>query len=541
MSGFKIRVGALLLAIIGVQGCGGGGGDSSGSTNGGSGVTAPTWTAGQFSNEADFKNFCAAPRTGIDPFTSAAYPDKPGTAMHEKMWLRSWNNRTYLWYREVADVDPQSYSVLDYFAALKTNALTDSGVKKDKFHFYEDTASYKQQTQSGVSYDYGINWTVGSSKPPRQFDVAFLDPVSPAVTAGVLRGYRLLQVDGVDFVNENTEAGVAVLSAALFPTVNGQTHTFKFRDTAGVEKTISMTSASVTTVPVMNVQVLNSGGKKVGYLQFNTHIANAQPQLINAVQQFKDNAVNELVVDLRYNGGGLLALASQFAYMVSGPNIIQNRYFEKMMFNDKYPTTDPVTGSSLSPTAFYSRGIDYSAGVFTNQDLPSLNLSRVIVLTTDDTCSASEAFINGLRGVDMEIIQIGGKTCGKPYGFYPTDNCGNTYFTIQFKGVNAKGFGDYADGLVPKSTPVFAADVKGCVVSDDLTKPLGNAEEGMLKTALYYANNNSCPVALQSDSEVVSEKVTTNAVQLENGLAVEDPREREKLLDNKIYQPIKSE
>ena len=202
------------------------------------------------------------------------------------------------------------------------------------------------------------------------------------------------------------------------------------------------------------------------------------------MQQFKDNAVNELVVDLRYNGGGLLALASQFAYMVSGPNIIQNRYFEKMMFNDKYPNTDPVTGSSLSPTAFYSRGIDYSAGVFTNQDLPSLNLSRVIVLTTDDTCSASEAFINGLRGVDMEIIQIGGKTCGKPYGFYPTDNCGNTYFTIQFKGVNAKGFGDYADGLVPKSTPVFAADVKGCVVSDDLTKALGNVEEGMLKNCI---------------------------------------------------------
>lgn len=542
MSGLRFQLGALMLAIVGVQGCGGGGGGDTSTPTGGNGVvTAPTWTAGMFGAEADYKNYCAAPRSGIDPFTSAAYPDQAGTAMHEKMWLRSWNNRTYLWYREVTDLDPQSYSVVNYFATLKTNAVTDSGAAKDNFHFYQDTASYKQQTQSGVSYDYGINWKVGSTTPPRQFEVAYLDPVSPAVTAGLLRGYRLIQVDGVDFVNDNTAAGVAVFTAALFPSVSGRAHTFKFRDNSGAEKTVSMTSASVTTVPVMNVQVLNSGSKKVGYLQFNTHIANAQPQLINAVQQFKDSAVNELVVDLRYNGGGLLALASQFAYMVSGPNIIQNRYFEKTIFNDKFPTTDPVNGDALTPTSFYSRGIDYNAGVFTNQNLPNLNLSRVIVLTSDDTCSASEAFINGLRGVDVEIIQIGGKTCGKPYGFYPTENCGNTYFTIQFKGVNAKGFGDYADGLVPKANPVFAADVKGCPVADDLSKALGNPEEAMLKTALYYANNNSCPVAMQSASEVLSDKATTNAVQFGNGLAVDDPREQQKLLGNKIYMPIKGE
>jgi C-terminal processing protease CtpA/Prc len=540
VSGFNFRIGLVMFAIIGIQGCGGG--ENAGAPTGGNVVvTTPPWTAGLYSPEADFKNFCAAPRTGIDPFTNAAYPDRAGTAMHEKLWMRSWNNRTYLWYREVADVDPQNYGVQDYFKLLKTTALTDSGVAKDNFHFYEDTASYKQKTQSGISYDYGINWTVGSTKPPRQFDVAYLDPSSPAVSAGVMRGYRLLQIDGVDFVNDNTEAGLTKLSNALSPSSIGQSHTFKFLDSAGMEKTINMTSASVTTVPVMNVQVINSGSKKVGYLQFNTHIANAQPQLISAVQQFKDSAVNELVVDLRYNGGGLLALASQFAYMVSGPNIIQNRYFEKMTFNDKYPSTDPVTGESLTPTGFYSRGIDYNAGIFTNQNLPNLNLSRIIVLTSKDTCSASEAFINGLRGVDMEIIQIGGKTCGKPYGFYPTDNCGTTYFTVQFKGVNAKGFGDYADGLVPKANPQFAADVKGCQVADDLTKALGNTEEGMLKTALYYANNNRCPVVAQSVSaqNELTEQATSQAILDDQGLAVKDPHEQEKLFGNKIYMPIK--
>lgn len=541
MFGYKFQFSALVLALMTLQGCGGGGSSpapTNGNGSGGTTPTAPTWTLGTFNPEGDYKNFCASPRSGVDPYSGSAYPDKAGTAMHEKMWIRSWNNRTYLWYKEVADVDPTSLSVLNYFATQKTKQLTDAGTAKDNFHFTQDTASYKQQTQSGVSYDYGINWKVGSTTAPRKFEIAYLDPSSPAVTAGLQRGDRLLTVNGVDFVNDNTSAGVAVLNAALFPSTVGQTNTFKFSSVDGTEKTISMASASVTTVPVMNVQVINAGNKKVGYMQFNTHIANAQPQLINAVQQFKDSAVSELVVDLRYNGGGLLALASQFAYMVSGPNIIQNRYFEQMKFNDKYPNTDPVTGSALTPTSFYSRGIDYTAGVFTNQTLPNLNLSRIFVLATDDTCSASEAFINGLRGIDMEVILVGGQTCGKPYGFYPTDNCGTTYFTIQFQGVNAKGFGDYANGFVPKASPVFAADVKGCNVSDDLSKPLGNSEEGMLKTALYYATNNSCPVSLVAQQTVEDKVSVAEAAVGQSGLAVQDPRERARLDHNKVYMPI---
>ncbi len=67
----------------------------------------------------------------------------------------------------------------------------------------------------------------------------------------------------------------------------------------------------------------------------------------------------------------------------------------------------------------------------------------MFVLTGPNTCSASESIINALQGVDVEVIQIGSTTCGKPYGFYPQDNCGTTYFSVEFKGVNAKGFGDY--------------------------------------------------------------------------------------------------
>ena len=77
------------------------------------------------------------------------------------------------------------------------------------------------------------------------------------------------------------------------------------------------------------------------------------------------------------------------------------------------------------------------------QPLPTLNLPRVFVLTGPDTCSASESIINSLRGIGVEVVQIGSTTCGKPYGFYPQDNCGTTYFSIEFRGVNAMNFGDY--------------------------------------------------------------------------------------------------
>ena len=136
---FKV---AMLSAAIALAGCGGGGSSNTSNTNtGGTGSTGgtgtismPVYTAGVYKPEAEYKNFCAKPRSGIDPYTRQAYPDKAGSAEHEKMWLRSWSNRTYLWYNELPDVHPVGYGVVNYFNLLKTNATTDSGVLKDQFH-----------------------------------------------------------------------------------------------------------------------------------------------------------------------------------------------------------------------------------------------------------------------------------------------------------------------------------------------------------------------------------------------------------------------
>ena len=103
--------------------------------------------------------------------------------------------------------------------------------------------------------------------------------------------------------------------------------------------------------------------------------------------------------------------------------------------------------------------------------------------------------MNGLRGAGVEVIQIGSTTCGKPYGFYPTDNCGTTYFTIQFKGANEAGFGDYADGFSPANASGPGEDIPGCSVADDFTRQLGDPTEGRLAAALAYRDGGGCPAA----------------------------------------------
>jgi hypothetical protein len=97
--------------------------------------------------------------------------------------------------------------------------------------------------------------------------------------------------------------------------------------------------------------------------------------------------------------------------------------------------------------------------------------------------------------VGVEVIQVGSTTCGKPYGFYPQDNCGTTYFTIQFRGVNAANFGDYTDGFSPENTPANDAGtvIPGCSVADDFTKQLGDMTEGRLSVALALRDGAACP------------------------------------------------
>jgi hypothetical protein len=188
--------------------------------------------------------------------------------------------------------------------------------------------------------------------------------------------------------------------------------------------------------------------------------------------------------------------------MIAGPGPTAGTYFERQTFNDKYPNTNPISGEPITPTPFHTS----TRPGFTTQSggtpLPYLGLPRVFVLTSADTCSASEAIMNGLNGIGVQVIQIGSTTCGKPYGFYPPDNCGTTYFSIQFQGNNWAGFGDYPDGFAPQNSSVASeldphAVLPGCSVADDFGHELGDQSEGRLAAALDYraGGSASCPAA----------------------------------------------
>ncbi len=485
------RVAVLIGALLVLVACGGGGSSDPGNPGGGS-----DWQSGVFLNASTFANRCLAPRAGTNPEDGNPYPDMQGTTLDENNYLRSFSNNTYLWYSEIADRDPSLYSTPQYFDLLKTTAMTSSGQPKDKFHFTYDTYEYYQLSQGGVSAGYGAQWALLASAPPRELRVAYTEPNSPAATNNLDRGAEILTVDGVDVVNDGTQAGVDVLNAVLFSPVVGEPHTFTVQDlNAANTRTFTMSAEVITSAPVQNVKVIDlAGGGKVGYLTFNDHIITAEGALVDAVNQLKTAAIDDLVLDIRYNGGGYLFIASQLSYMIAGDAQTAGRTFELTQFNSKHPSTDPITGAAIQPTPFYNTTSGYDRYP-ANQALPTLNLARVYVLTGSGTCSASEAIMNSLRGIDVEVIQIGSTTCGKPYGFYPQDNCGTTYFTIQFRGVNEKNFGDYTDGFSAANQASPGVVLPGCSVADDFGHLLGDPAEVRLAAALSYRENQLCPAA----------------------------------------------
>ncbi|MEX2257123.1 MAG: S41 family peptidase [Woeseia sp.] len=474
---------AFLALALALAGCGGGGGGSD-IAPGGNGGNGSNWTPGVFLDASTFRNQCVAPRSGTNPATGNPYPDVAGTRTDENNFLRSYSNDTYLWYDEIVDRDPALYETLEYFDLLQTDATTASGAPKDKFHFTYPTDEWFELSQSGSSAGYGVQWVLLQSFPPRKALVAYTDPNTPADDANLLRGAEVLEVDGVDLINGND---VDTLNNGLFPATAGESHEFLIRDPDGNERTVTLVSEIITSDPVQNVKTVQTASGTVGYLLFNDHIATAEQGLINAVNDLASENITDLVIDIRYNGGGFLFIASEFAHMIAGSNATAGRTFEVLRFNDKHPSTNPVTGQPLEPIPFFNTS---NSG----QALPTLDLPRVFVLTGPGTCSASESIINGLRGIDVEVIQIGSTTCGKPYGFYPTDNCGTTYFTIQFSGENDKGFGDYADGFSPENTGgPLTTPIPGCSVADDFSHPLGDPDEGRFAAALGYIAGMDCP------------------------------------------------
>jgi hypothetical protein len=203
--------------------------------------------------------------------------------------------------------------------------------------------------------------------------------------------------------------------------------------------------------------------------------------MIEAVAGLKAAGISDLILDLRYNGGGYLYMANQVAYMIAGPARTAGKTFETTVYNDKLTAQN-------QPSAFIDTACVLDSSnrcTRPNEPLPTLDLGRVFVITGPGTCSASEAIINGLEGIDVQVRRLGSTTCGKPYGFSNAnaDRSGIAYFPIEFKGVNHPGFGDFADGFAPT-----------CSAADDFGRELGDPQERLLAAALSLRATGSCPV-----------------------------------------------
>jgi hypothetical protein len=500
----RLMAGALVAAMaLALSACGGGGGGGGSTpTPGGSTSptpTGPTWSPGVFPARSTYENFCATVRTGRD-LEGNTFPDRAGSLLQELFWLRSWTRETYLWNTEVADQNPALFTDrLAYFNVLKTNASTPSGRAKDQFHFALLTSDYLAQVLSAPTAGYGAELRVYASTPPRDVRVLYTQAGTPAAelllgTPKLARGSKIIRADGVDVINGgSTQAQIDTLNNALFPKTAGENHTFDVLSASGVTRTITLTSASIVETPVNRTAVLPTATGNVGYMLLNTFSPySTEKGISDAINALKTQGVSDLVVDLRYNGGGLLAIAAQLGWQIAGPTRTNGKIFQRLQFNATAGSTNPVTGGTNTPTPFISTGVGFS--LTNNAPLQSLALPRVYVLSTASTCSASEAVINGLRGANVEVVLIGTTTCGKPYGFYAADNCGETYFSIQFQGVNDQSFGSYADGFAAANSPsAFPVKIPGCAVADDLSRELGDASEGMLAAALNYRATATCP------------------------------------------------
>ena len=549
---------ALIFSTVLLTACGGGGG-SAGSCVGSSAVCSGAASAGAtapgsvapavlpaavgnaiFAASASVAGVCAAPRPAgsIDAFTGAAYNDVQGSIGDELVWIRSFVNETYLWFDEVPAIDLAQYfvgaTVTQYaaadnrpasrtlattadvsdafFASQRTPLTTASGKPKDQFHFTYPTPEWSALSQAGSSIGYGFDAVLLSARVPRKVLVAFTTPGSTAAANGLVRGTEFVSAEGVDIVSG---AATATINEALFSPVAGKTYTFGVLDPGStVVRSISMTAASVISTPVQNVAVLPVAGASVGYILFNDHIATAEAQLIAAVNTLNaangGAGVSDLVLDLRYNGGGYADIAAELAYMIAGGNATSGKVFEAFTVNRK----QPFGAKRPAAIGFHAQAVGFSTASGT--PLPQLALPRVFVLTGANTCSASESIINGLRGAGVTVIQIGGTTCGKPYGFFPEENCNTTYFAVQFKGVNDVGFGDYADGFVPGGSATAGNNLPGCAVADDFTRALGDPLEGRLAAALAYRADGVCPATVSKRAQAAPEPVLVRSALREN-------------------------
>ncbi len=336
---------------------------------------------------------------------------------------------------------------------------------------------------SGVSISAGFQYVVGEFSDTGNLFllIIYVQEGTSADTSGLKRGDIIVKVNNSNITVENIRT---VLSRSIIDLELGDLdETEKIITPSGQILTVQTSQAQEN--PILLSKIFETGGKKVGYLVYNGFIREFNDELNAVFGDFKTQGINELILDLRYNGGGSVETSTYLASMIT--NQYNNNLYSVLKTNEKIGLIDEYAFTDQLNT--YDLGSDTPSG---QQAINQLNLNRLIVIGTGYTASASELIINGLRGQEMEVVLIGSRTYGKDVASitlydssdFSKENVNQDHkYAMQpivAKNYNAKGESNYSNGFEPQ---VEAEDFPEGLVN---IKQLGDLEEPMLNTALKY-------------------------------------------------------
>jgi carboxyl-terminal processing protease len=374
---------------------------------------------------------------------------------------------------------------VDAISQYKINPAT--GKPYEYSNSYPGTAKYsfidngQVATQLGGTHgDFGFSVFYNAYNDLR---VKYVNAGSPAATAGLARGYKVTAVNGSTNIAYNPNAANPNTDPNLLYVVNalgGNTITLTLQRPDNTTFTTTVAVGTYTLNPVLKYTTIDLGaGKKVGYIVFSsfTDPTNATPKLDAAFNSFTTAGITDLVVDLRYNGGGYVATAEYLDNLIV-PAAKTNTKMYTEVYNsklqaDNYPLLakkyliNPGDFSQANNTAYFSKK-------------GSLNIIRVFFIVTGSTASASELTINNLIP-QMDVKLIGTTSYGKPVGFFGIPISTYSLYVPEFETKNSANNGGYYAGMTPASTTY-----PGFYDYDDVTKDFGDPAETLFAHAISY-------------------------------------------------------
>lgn len=336
-----------------------------------------------------------------------------------------------------------------------------------------------------------------------EIKIQAVHPGSPAALAGVVRGDVIKEINGSKY-GSNINNEISAINKALF---NSQSTTIKGTKVDGKSFDITLNKTSYKTKSLSKDSVYTSGASKIGYLVFNSFssLEHTQADLTNTFNKFQAAGVTDLIIDLRYNGGGYINTAEFIANKIAPASlngkVMFSEHFNTTMQNNKtqylknlpYESTDKMG----NPVKTNYGNLNYSIAGNTYKFVPNgnLNIKSVVFIVTSRTASASELLINILKPY-LSVKLVGEKTYGKPVGFFPLLVGGYEVYMSMFTSKNSNNEADYFDGMSINN----ASD-------DDANYELGNLKEASLQAAYNYINTGNFA---NTPSALASRKTTSN-------------------------------